>query len=1152
MIRLRPSLLVLASMIAAGTGAAQTVTWGGGFPNDNFSVASNWIGGVAPANNGSEILLFDDNSDSTVRLNVAANFLGIQVPDAGPENNEISINFTGPSSLSLGLAGVIVSSDATSSGNSVTFNVPLVLTANQTWAQVQNFNSGSIQANGAISGNYSIALVGDGTLGYCGPFVPEVFVLTSGSSTFNGGVSLSGLGSALFVGTGSSGSPDAPTSGPVGTGTLSLGDGTTLSVTNAGPTTLGNPVNAGDQSNGNPVTFGGSSNQFNPGQTVLTLTGPVSLNDDDLELDAAPNSIITLAGNLTGYTSGVCLDFGGSGSGTSIFLVQGNLSNVARLDLEDSVAVILDGSAADLGGSGTTQIATVEDIGTQSSTYLGLGKGYASAGNVSGFLTWMGGTGSAYNFQGTLGFDTTSGPTAVFDSDTINLTGFTNGSFIGLGSSTSAILGPDIQILPPGTTYLFGGGGGTLTVQTPLTDGPGEGTGLTLSAGSAPLTLILSGPATYTGTTSVSGAALIFDTPLPPGTLSLQGGYIGSTVNSGISDSNANIQAFINLFNYCSTGVIGFDAVTGTRTVTSDIDMTGLNLYLGTTTNGVTFTGTITPNNQQYLFAAVKGGQMNVASGLPDVSGQTTVVVGLPGDAGNSFYEQAVQGGGLSSVTLSGNNSYTGGTTLNSGYLFVTNDNSIGTGGLYVPNNTSVNNSWVATLAVSGAPVALANNIYIPQDGLALNTGSSELLTLNGVIADSGCYGSLGIFGPVTLTGANTYDGSTFIDGATVTSTNDNAFGSSQLTVDSSTVTFTSANPELEFGVNLSNSTLNFTSATGEPVLANLSMFQSTINFNSPTAEIDTFQGDSTGSNNVISLGTGTALTINLNSGSGGGGATYHGLISGGGSLFVTGGSNLDIQGANTYTGGTTIDADTIVIASRNSALGTGPVALNGGGLVTNTGVTVTNPITFTGPGGGVAGFGTFSPGGNLAIQNFNGIDAGSGGLNGGGGGNESSVPGPGLLTFAGGTSLTFGPHGDLLFSLANANGTPGVGYSSISVTGAGTLTITATPGNPFDIQLYSFGPNAYTVGPANNFLSTNSYSWTLLSAASISGFNANDFVFDTTNFQNPLGIGTFFVSQSGNDLMLNFTPVPEPSTWAMMASGLCALGAAVRRRRRR
>jgi fibronectin-binding autotransporter adhesin len=1105
-------------------------------------VASNWIGGAAPANNGTEFLEFNDNSDSLLFLDASASFLGIVLPDGGPGNNGTFIDITGTHSLTLGGGAIIALSENTSPGNTIVIGVPLALTANQTWLQVQNSNGGAIQVDGAITGSYSIALTGDGTVVPDGPFSLETFALTSGSSTFSGGVTLTGSGSALYIGASSSGPAGAPTSGPVGTGNLSLGDGTTLSTTSGGLVTLGNPITAGDQGNGYPITFGGGTNQFNTGQTILTLTGPVLLNDADLELDAAPNSIVTLAGNLNGYTSGVCLDFGGTGSGSSIFIVQGSISNVSRLDLEDSVSVILDASSAALGGTGTAQVATVSDIGTSGATYLGLGKGYASAGNVSGLLAWMGTNGTASNFQGTLGFDTTTGATAVFDSDTINLTGFTSGGFVGLGSATTAILGPDITILPPGANYLFGGGGGTLTVQTPL---PGVETGLTLAAGNAPLTLILSGPATYTGSTNVNGAALIFDTALPSGAFNLQGGYIGSTVNSGISDSNSNIQAFVNLFNADSSGIVGFDSLTGARTVASNIDMSGLALYLGTASpDGVTFTGTITPNGQQYQFAAVKGGQMTVASDLPDVNSlATSVIVGLPGESGSSFYSQALQtGGGQSTVTLSGNNTYTGGTTLNSGYLFVAGLNPIGTGLLNVPNNGS--GGWVATLAASGGPVALANDINIPQDGLALNTGSSNLLTLNGVIGNTTFVGTLGIFGPVTLSGSNTYNGSTFIQGTTVTSTNDWAFGNSQLNATASTLTFTSASPQLLYGVYLSNTVANFTNASGTPTLANLSMYQSTINFSGPSATIESFGGDSPGSGNVINLGTNTALTINQEND-----PTYHGVISGGGSLTVLGGGELELRGSNNYTGGTTVDANTLLIVSNNSALGTGPVNLAGGGLVTNTGVTVTNPITFTAPGGGLAGFGTFSPGGNITFQNMNGVDAGSGNLSHGNG--QSSVPGPGTLTFAGGTSLTFGPLGGLIFSLADANGAAGTGYGTINVAGAGTLTITATPSQPFEIQLLTFGPSVNSVGPANNFVATSPYSWTLLSAASISGFNPSDFVFDTTNFLNPLGAGSFFVSQSGNDLMLNFTPVPEPSTWALMASGLCAVGAAVRRRRR-
>jgi hypothetical protein len=55
----------------------------------------------------------------------------------------------------------------------------------------------------------------------------------------------------------------------------------------------------------------------------------------------------------------------------------------------------------------------------------------------------------------------------------------------------------------------------------------------------------------------------------------------------------------------------------------------------------------------------------------------------------------------------------------------------------------------------------------------------------------------------------------------------------------------------------------------------------------------------------------------------------------------------------------------------------------------------------------------------------------------------------------------------------------------------------------------------------------------------------------DQEFFQTPVGAGQFNVTQVGNDLDLNFTPVPEPSTWALMGSDLCALGGAIRRRRR-
>ena len=54
-----------------------------------------------------------------------------------------------------------------------------------------------------------------------------------------------------------------------------------------------------------------------------------------------------------------------------------------------------------------------------------------------------------------------------------------------------------------------------------------------------------------------------------------------------------------------------------------------------------------------------------------------------------------------------------------------------------------------------------------------------------------------------------------------------------------------------------------------------------------------------------------------------------------------------------------------------------------------------------------------------------------------------------------------------------------------------------------------------------------------------------------TSQFSNPTGIGAFSVFQSGGDLMLEFNPVPEPSTWLLLAGGLGIVGFGVVRRRR-
>lgn len=108
------------------------------------------------------------------------------------------------------------------------------------------------------------------------------------------------------------------------------------------------------------------------------------------------------------------------------------------------------------------------------------------------------------------------------------------------------------------------------------------------------------------------------------------------------------------------------------------------------------------------------------------------------------------------------------------------------------------------------------------------------------------------------------------------------------------------------------------------------------------------------------------------------------------GGLVKEGTSTLTLTGNNTWSGGTTVNAGTLV-AAHDNALGTGSVDVNGGVLATGPGVTIANGINWSG-GTTLAGSGTYqrsdswslpadftiSPGtspGNLVI------DAGSGNL---------------------------------------------------------------------------------------------------------------------------------------------------------------------------
>ena len=257
--------------------------------------------------------------------------------------------------------------------------------------------------------------------------------------------------------------------------------------------------------------------------------------------------------------------------------------------------------------------------------------------------------------------------------------------------------------------------------------------------------------------------------------------------------------------------------------------------------------------------------------------------------------------------------------------------------------------------------------------------------------------------------------------------------------------------------------------------------------------------------------------------------------------------SRVTLSGTNTYTGGTTIGSHIAVIAASNQALGSaGTVTLNGGTLAVASGINLffntRHPLVIN--SGTLAGSGTFNVSSSVDIK---------GGLN----GQIVLSPGmelPGQLNFGltSAAALIFDSGGTYHWKLRDATN-PAGGWDTINV--AGAVTVTATSATPFNLTLDAVSADG-SPGPAANFNFFSPYSWTILTADSITGFDAAKFNLTAGDFLQSSGGGTFSLrlSDTGTSLMLDFSPIviPEPATWALLLSGIAFAGFAGMRRRSR
>lgn len=142
------------------------------------------------------------------------------------------------------------------------------------------------------------------------------------------------------------------------------------------------------------------------------------------------------------------------------------------------------------------------------------------------------------------------------------------------------------------------------------------------------------------------------------------------------------------------------------------------------------------------------------------------------------------------------------------------------------------------------------------------------------------------------------------------------------------------------------------------------------------------------------------------------------------------------------------------------------------------------------------------------------------------------SSGGAGGITNSG--SVTFGPGGHFVVTMEDAAAGPALGWSFLQ--SGGGIDIQSTAANPFTINLGTAG------SPADNFNPSSNYDWVIATGASIANFAANEFVINSSQFQNGLGSGSFYLHTTGNSLVLSFTnnlaPVTPVTVNATLNSG--------------
>ena len=1000
-------------------------TWTNGQGNWGSGGTNAWTRGVNP-NGTSSFAAFGSNAVATLDQNATVHAVSFQ----GTNNTVSSANGAVLTLDSADRNGVIINNNTTGSNN---LGASLALNDN-----LRLIGTGYLNISGNISGNFGITSAGTGAGNNS-----YVMALT-GSNSYTGPTLVSG-----------------------GAFQTTYNPNTTYTV-NSGSTL---------------ITVLGGANGWSDANLASQAAG---MSNATLSFDATGMTYTVSAGIFTNGASSLTLGTYGSGtvvlaSGTDYSAAKSLTANGGTLDLGGNTVTNYGGtfnSGSVINGSIVANSNSVVVTNVVNGSNVVTTNNYAASYIGNGSVT------VAANLGGNAGFASQAGNVTLSGNN--NYTGATVLS----GGLLRSVLNPASTYVTTnsGTTFVatiagpngnwtasqLSGIAGQMTNSTLGIDGNitlGDITnakgGITLAAYSGTATLDTSKDISGIAKVSVNGGTLDL------GTASLN--VSGVTLNDGALNNGSLNNSGAYTANNTNTVTVGAGlggAGTLTMSGVGTLNLNGNNTYGRTIINS----GTVVAGSS----TALGSGSLSVNGGLLDENGYTLT----------PFDTVAVTGGVITNGTVAASVNFTGSTNAAIGSVIA--DSGVGAASLTVNGNGTLsltgNNTFtggsvltkgtlqVASQAALGSGLATVNGGVLDIQGSTIDAGA---LVLNGGSVNNGTLASDAGFsglnagtvnaslsgygqlhktstGTLVLNGANSYQGATILDAGTLQSTF-NAATTYVVNAGSTLIaTIGAVNPwsadqiasvaatmsNATIGVDASGSTGAFSLAglqnanggvilgnygTGTLALASGGDFSGVAQLTLNGGSVDLGGGTltttgSNGTNLVIGGGVLTNGTVVANASvysslAGGQTATIAADLSGSGSLSKYGAGTLVISGNNSLSGGTLVNNGTLVAGSAN-ALGSGSVSIGSTGTST---------------------FGTLDLGGNTLNADNQPLAMTAGVLTNG------SVVASGALTnlsggkiaapISGAASLVKGGSGTLTLASANA-------YTGGTVVNAGALVM--------------------------------------------------------------------------------------------------------------